>query len=297
MTWSVWHFPNFALTLDVHFAFSSLSIADLARFLLAAVFVYLPTICAIVWEARVFDGFREPSAEIDGIEGFALARRQETQVSRFRAREFSRKVAVFGYPNFFAGLALNDPDRSISAMSADHPDQITLALSGVACEGIGSARSPSSKKRLGDRAVLPLGQADTADPQVPRHVRERSAHSDFDCSHRLCAVAAGACRSAFHPKSARLRTAGPRRTAVSQAPLGRGQQPRPELHARQGGAATGAAGREWRDGRASVRHDEGAHGRATHFLMKTLPKVAAEVAMHVLAYNLTRALNIVGTSP
>jgi Transposase DDE domain len=36
---------------------------------------------------------------------------------------------------------------------------------------------------------------------------------------------------------------------------------------------------------------------ATHFLMKTLPKVATEMALHVLAYNLTRALNILGTKP
>ena len=34
---------------------------------------------------------------------------------------------------------------------------------------------------------------------------------------------------------------------------------------------------------------------ATHFLMKTLPKVAGEMALHVLAYNLTRVMNIVGT--
>jgi Transposase DDE domain len=33
---------------------------------------------------------------------------------------------------------------------------------------------------------------------------------------------------------------------------------------------------------------------ATHFLMKTLPKVATEMALCVLTYNLTRALNIVG---
>jgi Transposase DDE domain len=33
---------------------------------------------------------------------------------------------------------------------------------------------------------------------------------------------------------------------------------------------------------------------ATHFLMKTLPCVAAEMALHVLAYNLTRVINIVG---
>jgi hypothetical protein len=35
----------------------------------------------------------------------------------------------------------------------------------------------------------------------------------------------------------------------------------------------------------------------THFLTKTLPKVAAEMAMHVLAYNLTRVMNIVGIKP
>jgi Transposase DDE domain len=36
---------------------------------------------------------------------------------------------------------------------------------------------------------------------------------------------------------------------------------------------------------------------ATHFLMKRLPKVATEMALHVLAYNLTRVLNIVGVKP
>lgn len=34
---------------------------------------------------------------------------------------------------------------------------------------------------------------------------------------------------------------------------------------------------------------------ATHFLTKTLPKVAAEMALSVLAYNLTRVMNIVGS--
>jgi hypothetical protein len=32
--------------------------------------------------------------------------------------------------------------------------------------------------------------------------------------------------------------------------------------------------------------------RATHFLMKTLPRIATEMALHVLAYNLTRVMNI-----
>lgn len=36
---------------------------------------------------------------------------------------------------------------------------------------------------------------------------------------------------------------------------------------------------------------------ATHFLMKTLPRVAAEMALHVLAYNLTRVMNIMGVQP
>jgi transposase len=35
----------------------------------------------------------------------------------------------------------------------------------------------------------------------------------------------------------------------------------------------------------------------THFLMKTLPKVATQMALSVLAYNLTRVLNIVGAKP
>ena len=34
-----------------------------------------------------------------------------------------------------------------------------------------------------------------------------------------------------------------------------------------------------------------------HFLMKTLPRVASEMALHVLAYNLTRLMNIIGIQP
>ena len=48
--------------------------------------------------------------------------------------------------------------------------------------------------------------------------------------------------------------------------------------------------------RETVEHPFGtlkARMGATHFLMKTLPKVAAEMALHVLAYNLTRVMNIV----
>lgn len=36
---------------------------------------------------------------------------------------------------------------------------------------------------------------------------------------------------------------------------------------------------------------------ATHFLMKRLPQVATEMALHVLAYNLMRVMNIVGVQP
>jgi hypothetical protein len=36
---------------------------------------------------------------------------------------------------------------------------------------------------------------------------------------------------------------------------------------------------------------------ATHFLTKRLPKVATEMALHVLAYNLTRVMNIMGIQP
>src|SRR5262245_35678059 len=36
---------------------------------------------------------------------------------------------------------------------------------------------------------------------------------------------------------------------------------------------------------------------ATHFLCKTLPKVATEMALCVLGYNMTRVLNIVGVKP
>jgi hypothetical protein len=36
---------------------------------------------------------------------------------------------------------------------------------------------------------------------------------------------------------------------------------------------------------------------ASHFSMKTLPWVAAEMALHVLAYNLTRVMNNIGIQP
>jgi Transposase DDE domain len=52
-----------------------------------------------------------------------------------------------------------------------------------------------------------------------------------------------------------------------------------------------------RQRRETVEHPFGtikARMGATHFLTKTLPKVAAEMALSVLAYNLTRVMNIVG---
>ena len=36
---------------------------------------------------------------------------------------------------------------------------------------------------------------------------------------------------------------------------------------------------------------------ATHFQMKTLNKVATEMALHVLAYNLKRVMNIIAIAP
>src|SRR5215831_4258612 len=53
-----------------------------------------------------------------------------------------------------------------------------------------------------------------------------------------------------------------------------------------------------RQRRETVEHPFGtikARMGATHFLMKTLPRVAAEMALHVRAYNMTRVMNIMGT--
>src|SRR2546429_2315515 len=55
-----------------------------------------------------------------------------------------------------------------------------------------------------------------------------------------------------------------------------------------------------RQRRETVEHPFGtlkARMGATHFLMKTLPRVASEMALHILAYNLTRVMNIMGTQP
>src|SRR3984893_6694466 len=52
--------------------------------------------------------------------------------------------------------------------------------------------------------------------------------------------------------------------------------------------------------RETVEHPFGtmkARMGATHFLTKTLPKVAVEMALSVLAHNLTRVMNIVGSKP
>jgi hypothetical protein len=52
--------------------------------------------------------------------------------------------------------------------------------------------------------------------------------------------------------------------------------------------------------RETVKHPFGtmkARMGTTHFLMKTLPRVATEMALSVLAYNLTRVLNIMGVKP
>jgi hypothetical protein len=55
-----------------------------------------------------------------------------------------------------------------------------------------------------------------------------------------------------------------------------------------------------RQRRETIEHPFGtmkARMGATHFLTKTLSKVAAEMALSVLAYNLTRVMNIVGIKP
>ena len=55
-----------------------------------------------------------------------------------------------------------------------------------------------------------------------------------------------------------------------------------------------------RQRRETVEHPFGtikARMGATHFLMKTLPRVASEMALHALAYNLTRVMNILGVQP
>jgi transposase len=55
-----------------------------------------------------------------------------------------------------------------------------------------------------------------------------------------------------------------------------------------------------RQRRETVEHPFGtikARMGATHFLMKTLPRVASEMALHVLAYNMTRVMSIIGVRP
>lgn len=55
-----------------------------------------------------------------------------------------------------------------------------------------------------------------------------------------------------------------------------------------------------RQRRETVEHPFGtikARMGATHFLMKTLPRVASEMALHALAYNFTRVMNIIGVQP
>ena len=52
--------------------------------------------------------------------------------------------------------------------------------------------------------------------------------------------------------------------------------------------------------RATVEHPFGtlkAWMGSTHFLTRTLPRVSTEMSLHVLAYNMKRMLNLVGTKP
>jgi transposase len=55
-----------------------------------------------------------------------------------------------------------------------------------------------------------------------------------------------------------------------------------------------------RQRRETVEHPFGtikARMDPTHFLTKALPRVASEMALHVLAYNLTRMMNIISIQP
>jgi len=50
--------------------------------------------------------------------------------------------------------------------------------------------------------------------------------------------------------------------------------------------------------RAAVEHPYGtlkAWMGSTHFLMKTLDHVSTEMSLHVLAYNMKRVINLIGT--
>src|SRR4029077_19423824 len=80
--------------------------------------------------------------------------------------------------------------------------------------------------------------------------------------------------------------------------------------ARNGGSRAGSMSMCWRPCRSDPhamrqRRETAEHPfgtlkmrmGATHFLMKRLPKVATEMALHVLAYNLTRVMNIMGIQP
>ena len=55
-----------------------------------------------------------------------------------------------------------------------------------------------------------------------------------------------------------------------------------------------------RQRRETVEHPFGtmkARMGASHFLMKTLPRVASEMALQFLAYNMTRVISIMGVRP
>jgi hypothetical protein len=55
--------------------------------------------------------------------------------------------------------------------------------------------------------------------------------------------------------------------------------------------------RRQKDGRTSLRHAKNEDGGEALSDEARLPKVATEMALHVLAYNLTRVMNIMGIQP
>ena len=72
------------------------------------------------------------------------------------------------------------------------------------------------------------------------------------------------------------------------------------MSSRPSSAGSTSIPEKMRQRRETVEHPFGtmkARMGATHFLTKTLPKVATEMALSVLAYNLTRVMNIIGVKP
>ena len=166
------------------------------------------------------------------------------------------------------------------------------------------------------------------DPRVPRgrHHRDAAQADDFGRQVGGPLRQAGLCLSASmrtsiaaRPASASSTDTRTRRTEKSCDAIGRrlaqiARSNRTAPRGRSDGLPDGSTSmcskpcssgsmpipNAMRQRRETVEHPFGtikARMGATHFLTKTLPKVAAEMALHVLAYNFTRVMNIVGIKP